>query len=99
METDTAWRAFKRHTVLIQDPQLRVRIERLAESTSQLSDPFANDIMYHPGCWLKYVAHPLQRPPTSGHFENVTEFEMKNLFLRYVDQIIFGDHEIRSIQS
>ena len=24
---------------------------------------------------------------------------MKNLFLRYVDQIIFGDHEIRTIQS
>ena len=35
----------------------------------------------------------------SGHYENVTHFEMKNLFLRYVDEIIFGDHEIRTLQS
>ena len=99
IETSQGWRAFKRHTVFIEDKELRVRIERVAESTSQLLDPFAADIMYHKDCWMKYVSHPLQRPPMSGHYENVTHFEMKNLFLRYVDQIIFGDHEIRTLQS
>ena len=99
IETLQGWRAFKRHTVHIQDKELRVRIERVAESTSQLSDPFAADIVYHKDCWMKYVAHPLQRPCSTGHYDNVTHFEMKNLFLRYVDQIIFHDHEIRTIQS
>ena len=99
IETTSGWRAFKRHTVLIEDKELRVRIERVAESTSQLLDPFAADIVYHPSCWMRYVSHPLQRPCTTGHFENVTFFEMKNLFLRYIDQIIFIDHEIRTTQS
>ena len=98
IETSQGWRAFKRHTVLIEDAALRARIERVAESTSQLTDPFAADIVYHPNCWLKYV-HPIQGLCASGHFENVTRFEMKNLFLRYVDHIIFNDHEIRTLQS
>ena len=98
IETNQGWRAFKRHTVLIKDSKLRERIERVAESTSQLSDPFAADIVYHYSCWMDYITNPLQLP-TAGHFENVTQFEMKNLFLRYVDQIIFSDHEIRTTQS
>ena len=98
IETDQGWRAFKRHTVLIKDSKMRERIERVATSTSKLSDPFAADIVYHYSCWMDYITNPLQLP-TAGHFENVTQFEMKNLFLRSVDQIIFSDHEIRTTQS
>ena len=101
LETLSAWKAFKRHIVLIQDESLRVRIERLAESTSQLSDPFANDIMYHRSCWMKYVTNPLKNPMNSlfQRFKNINRFEMKNIFLRYIDIIIFRGHEIRSVQS
>ena len=101
LETLSAWRAFKCHIVLTQDESLCVRIERLAESTSQLSDPFANDIMYHHSCWMKYVTNPLKNRMNSRfqRFANVTRFEMKNIFLRYVDNIISRDHEIRSVQS
>ena len=40
LNTHSAWRSFKRHTVLIEDAQLRDRLTRLVESTSALSDPF-----------------------------------------------------------
>ena len=99
IETTSGWQAFKRHTVQIEDKELRVRIEQVAESTSQLLDPFAADIVYHHSCWMKYVTNPLHRPYLTTHCENVTYFEMKNLFLRYIDQIIFTDHEIRTTQS
>ena len=99
LETHSAWRAFQRHTVLIEDEAMRLRIERLAESTSLLADPFANDIMYHQRCWLEHVTNNVFKEENAAHLQNVTYFEMKNLFLRYVDSIIFSEHEIRSLQS
>ncbi|KAI4827014.1 hypothetical protein KUCAC02_030442, partial [Chaenocephalus aceratus] len=52
LNTHSAWRSFKHHPVLIEDVDLRDRLTRLIESTS---DPFANDIMYHHACWRKHV--------------------------------------------
>lgn len=45
LNTHSTWRFFKRHPVLIEDGELRDRLTRLIESTSVLSDPFANNIM------------------------------------------------------
>ena len=52
--THSAWHTFKCQPVcFIEDSELRNRLIRLIESTSAMSDPFANDIMYHHACWLK----------------------------------------------
>ena len=53
--TISAWRTFKRHTVFLEDSELRDLLTWLIESTSALSDPFAKDDMYHHACWLKYT--------------------------------------------
>lgn len=52
LKTHSAWHSFKHHQSRIEDGELRDRLTQLTESTSVLSDPFANDIMYHHACWL-----------------------------------------------
>ncbi len=71
LNTLSAWRSFKRHTVLIEDGELRSHLTRLVESTSALSDPFANDIMYHYACWLKHVNHTTLKLEDAMHLQNV----------------------------
>ncbi|KAF3859862.1 hypothetical protein F7725_000117 [Dissostichus mawsoni] len=96
LNTHSAWRSFKRHPVLIEDVDLRDRLTRLIESTS---DPFANDIMYHHACWRKYVNHTHFKPDDAMHLQNVSLSEARNFFFRHVDSIIFTEREIRSLQS
>ena len=88
INTQSAWRAFKRHTVLIENEQLRDRLTRLIESTSALSDPFANDIMYHHVCWMKHIHNTHFKPDDAMHLQSVSLSEAKNLFFRYVDSVI-----------
>ena len=97
ISTASGWREFKRHTVWIEDEILRLRLSRLVESTDALSDAFAADVMYHHSCYLDHI----NRFSTDEgiHLQNVTYSEMKHLFLRRVDEIIFTEHEIRSLQS
>lgn len=97
INTRSAWRIFKRHPVLIGDTDLRNRLTRLVESTSALSDPFANDIMYHHACWQKYINHVKLRDDDAMHLQNVSLFEARSLFFKHVDNVIFKDHEIRSL--
>ena len=99
ISTHTAWRSFKRHTVFIDDDELRDRLTRLIESTCALSDPFANDIMYHHACWLKHVTKRNFNQDQEMHLQHVCLLEARNLFFRHVDSVIFSEHEIRSLQS
>ena len=99
IQTLSAWHSFKRHTVLIADKQVRDRLSKLIESTSALSDPFANDISYHHACWMKHIHHVEFNPDHAIHLQNVSFFEAKNLFFRHVDSVIFSEREIRSLQS
>ncbi|MES9879868.1 MAG: hypothetical protein ABW185_03205, partial [Sedimenticola sp.] len=99
ISTHSAWRSFKRHTVLIEDGDLRNRLTQLVDSTTVLSDPFANDIMYHHACWLKHINHKTLRPDDEIHLQDVSLSEAKSLFYRHVDSVIFNEHEIRSLQS
>ena len=45
-----AWNTFINHTVTLEDSDMRDRINRLIDSTS---DPFAAEIRYHRNCWKK----------------------------------------------
>ena len=98
LNTVSAWRTFRRHPVIIEDTQLRDRLTRLVESTSALSDPFANDIMYHHACWQKYISHSQLRADDAMHLQDVSLSEARSLFFRHVDNVIFNEHEIRSLQ-
>lgn len=97
--THSAWRSFKRHPVLIEDEELRDRLTQLVQSTTVLSDPFANDIMYHHACWQKYINHTKLKENDQMHLQNVSLSEARGLFFRHVDLVIFTEHEIRSLQS
>ena len=99
LNTHSAWHSFKRHTVLIEDMQLRDRLTQLVKSTSALSDPFANDIMYHNACWLKHVNNTKLKPNDAMHLQNVCLSEARSLYFRHVDSVLFTEHEIRSLQS
>lgn len=91
-----AWIAFKRHPITIDDDALRVRLNQLIETTT---DPFAADILYHKTCWDKYISN---KPLTDGdklHLQNVSLSEARSLFFRHVDEVIFKQHEIRTLQS
>lgn len=97
LNTYSAWQAFKRHTVLIEDEDLRDRLNRLVISTTALSDPIANYIKYHPECYRKYISNVYFKPGDAIHLQNVRLSEAQNLFFRYVDSVIFTEHEIRSL--
>ena len=99
LNTHSAWRAFKRHTVLIEDVEMKERLTKLVESTQALSDPFANDIMYHYRCWMTHISHNNFNPENTMHLQGVSLSEARNLFFQYVDAVIFTEHEIRSLQS
>ncbi|KAL8608806.1 hypothetical protein ACOMHN_059488 [Nucella lapillus] len=99
ISTHSAWHSFKHHTVLIEDEELRDRLSRIVESTSALSDPFANDIMYHPACWQKHVHNTKFELDDAMHLQNVSLLEARSLFFRHVDSVIFADREILSLQS
>ena len=99
LNTQSAWCSFKRHPVLIEDGELRDRLTQLVESTSALTDPFTNDIMYHHACWQKYVNHTKLKSDDAMHLQNVCLSEARSLFFRHVDSIIFANRNIRSLQS
>lgn len=99
LSTHSAWRSFKRHTVLIEDEDLRHRLTQLVESTSALSDPFANDIRYHHACWRKNINHTKLLADDTIHLQHVCLSEARNLFFQHMDSIIFTEREIRSLQS
>ena len=81
LNTQSAWMAFKRHTVLIEDRELTDRLSLLVESTSAIPDPFANDIMYHHSCWRKYISQTQFEPDGAIHLQDVCLSEARNLFL------------------
>ena len=91
-----AWAAFKRHPITINDIDLRNRITQLIETTT---DPFAADIMYHKKCWDKYISNSSLKDSDPLHLQNVSKSDARNLFYRHVDEVIFEQHEIRSLQS
>ena len=92
-------REFKRHTVTIKDELLCFQLSKLVEAASALSDPFAADLMYHFPCWQEYISNLYFDSKEAVHLQNVNYSEMKQMFLKKVDQIIFKKHNVQSLQS
>ena len=70
-----------------------VRLSKLVEAVSALLDPFAADFMYHFACWRDYISNLHFDPKEAMHLQNVTYSEMKQMFLKKFDQIIFAEHD------
>ena len=98
MQYDHAWAAFKRHTVILQDQDMKDRINCLIESVND--DPFAAEIRYHEKCWLKYV-RTFQKMTDDRKLplQNVTLREAQTEFFHHIQSVIFVEHELRSLQS
>lgn len=97
--TTHAWAAFKLHTVTLEDQSMRNRINCLIDSAAD--DQYALEIRYHHKCWLKYVRkyQKMSDDDKLPQMHNVTLREAQTIFLDHVRSVIFGEHELRSLQS
>ena len=50
--------------------------------------------MYHFPYWQDYISDLHFDPKETVHLQNVIYSEMKQMFLKKVDQIIFAEHEM-----
>ncbi len=93
-----SWNAFRSHTIVLQDDSMRDRINCLINS---ITDPFASEIRYHQKCWLKYVGayQKMSVEQKLPLLHEVTLREAQTMFLDHARQVIFDDHEIRTIQG
>jgi len=53
---------------------------------------------YHHACTQKYISHS-QLADDAMHLQDVSLSEARSLFFRHVDNVIFNEHEIRSLQA
>ena len=77
---------------------MRDRIVTLIDYVDSGTDPFALEIRYHHNCWQEHVSHPILLDKDHIHLKNVSSIEVKYLFFRKVQKVVFGEHEIITLQ-
>ena len=93
------WTAFKNHTVILKDQDMRERINLLID---YIGDEYvSNEIRYHKPCWNKYVRYDkdLTDDQSIPQLQNVRLREAQTIFMNHVRLVIFKDHELRSLQN
>ena len=100
LSTRDAWMKFKVHTVRLEDTETRSRLDTLISSIPDCHNAFGLEIRYHRKCWLENISNkdPLT-DESSQHLQKVNFREAQALFFEYIQQVIFRDHEIRTLQS
>lgn len=100
LSTKDAWTKFKLHTVHLDDPVLRSKLNTLIASVPDCETAFGREIRYHRGCWRNYITHakPLSDDVTQ-HLQDVNLREAQAIFFDHVRQVIFQDHTFRTLQS
>ena len=100
LSTKDAWRKFKLHTVHMEDPVLRSRLNTLIASIPDCETAFGREIRYHRGCWREYISHAKAlTEEVTQHLQDVNLREAQAIFFNHVRQVIFEDHELRTVQS
>ena len=100
LSTRDAWMKFKVHTVRLEDKETRMRLDTLIASIPDCHTAFGLEIRYHRKCWREHISD--KKPLTnesSQHLQHVNLREAQALFFEYIQQVIFKDHEIRTLQS
>lgn len=100
LSTKFAWRKFKLHTIHLEDNVLRSRLNTLIASIPDCETAFGWEIRYHRGCWRDFITHakPLSDESVQ-HLQGVNLREAQAIFFNHVRQVIFEDHEFRTVQS
>ena len=78
---------------------MRSRIVTLINFVDSGTDPFAVEIRYHLECWLQYVSHPKLSDQDHLHLQNLILRKLYLFFFRHVKEVIFENHEIKTLQS
>lgn len=100
LSTVDAWNKFKLHTVNLEDEVMKERLDTLIVSIPDSQTAFGVEIRYHRRCWHKYVSdHKPLSEDSIQHLQRVNLREAQVLFFHHVRQVIFRDHEIRTLQS
>ena len=100
LSTVDAWNKFKLHIVRLEDKAMRERLDTLTYSIPDAQTAFGIEIRYHRQCWRKYISD--QKPLTdeiAQHLQRVTLREAQVLFFQHVREVIFQDHELRTLQG
>ena len=100
LSTEDAWNKFRLHTVRLDDVAMRQRLVTLITSMPDAQTAFAFEIRYHRGCWRNYMSdHKPLTDETAQHLQRVNLREAQTLFFHHVRQVIFQDHELRTLQG
>lgn len=102
LSTEDAWNRFKVHTISLTDEPMRERLNTLLVSVSDSRTAFGLEIRYHRACWRTYVSNPLKKflsDENTEHLQHVNLREAQAIFFQHVRQVIFEDHEIRTLQG
>ena len=100
LSTVDAWNKFKLHTVNLEDEVMRERLDTLIASIPDSQTSFGVEIHYHRRCWRKYVSDNKSLSEDSiQHLQRVNLREAQVLFFHHVRQLIFKDHQIRTLQA
>ena len=62
------------------------------------TDPFADEIRYHPTCWRKYI-HPTSDDYNSIPYQNVQRMEIDQLMFIHVRKVISQENERRTFKG
>ena len=101
LSTEEAWEKFKVCTQYMNDTAMCNRLSILISSIPDFKSAVASKIQYHKSCYLEHVTHPLQQSQsdTSLNHKQFSLQEAQGVFFEMVNQVIFQDHEFRSVQS
>ena len=83
-------------TVLLEDPDIRDRLVKLIDATT---DPFATEIRYHHYCWMQNIRNKVITDVGRLHLQGVQVIEAQQMFYDYVREVIFQEHELRTVQG
>ena len=70
---------------------------RLVTFIAACTDPFADEIRYHPTCWRKYI-RSTSDDYNSIPYQNVQRLEIDQLIFIHVRKVIFQDNEPRTLK-
>ena len=100
LSTEDAWVRFKNHTICIEEQEMRQRLDTLIAAIPDAQTAFGIEIRYHHDCWLKYINY--KKEPSdleSIRLQGVSLKEAQKIFLKYVKQVVFEDHEVRTVHG
>ncbi|KAG0719553.1 hypothetical protein GWK47_050228 [Chionoecetes opilio] len=100
LSTVDVWTKFNLHTVRLENDVMRLRFDTLIAYIPDSQTAFGLEIRYHRSCWRKYVSdHKPLSDVSTQHLQRVNLREAQALFFHHIRQVIFKDHEIRTLQS